>query len=526
MTDLTRATVRQSLNTLLEKTVIDASPALGYALTAISFGETVEVTLEKAGATFVLWLKPVSADAKCYRKTARFIIGHRRDPPDRLGYALLDAACARIEVWERSLPDGAQTHLFDETPPSLTEPTLHGGTSVDPATDALLSQTTFSPIYREWLEVRERQLAARFASLKIGGRQNILLVNATRGLQFYPSLVDFCALLQRTHERVRVTSASYFDDIFQFHEGVADKGLSVVSVAEVVTWGAAEINRFDAVIHIGPSDAMGRLMALEGVTAKLVLLDLGFYHQLIDAYPGSYVKVPGSVLNGEAIIHNRSSQINRLTSYSCQPEAKIKHDLTGVCSLGLVDWHWFNYIPIGFTYCNYYRSNTHRFDVALLGSVGRDYTQIDPDLFRGLRFLFLGAAENAPDVERLLAKLDVTVVSRVNEEMYARLLALCRCVVVPLAPQVRNVFLSVMDTVAAGKALVTPRHAGLARLERDGLPAVFYDHTNPTDLFVRVDELFHKEGRLQDIEARSIAFAKEKLDIYRILWTILEEQIL
>ncbi len=142
-----------------------------------------------------------------------------------------------------------------------------------------------------------------------------------------------------------------------------------------------------------------------------------------------------------------------------------------------------------------------------------------------MRFLFLGAAEDAPEIERLRAELDVTV-ARVNEDTYARLLALCRCVVLPYYSRYpNNVFMSVIDTVASGKALVTRRHVGIGRLERDGLPAVFYDRSS-TDLFRQVDDLFRHDGRLDDIEARSIAFAKEKLDIYRILWRILEEQVL
>ncbi len=327
-----RSTVRQSLHALLEETIA-ASSAFGYALNAMSFGEAVDVTLEKAGATFVLWLRPGSDEARCYRKTARFNIGHRGEPPDRLGYALLDAACARIEVWERSLPEGAHIHLFEQAP---LGPPLPEATPMDPVTQALLSETTFTPIYHQWLEIRERQLAARFERLKIGSKANVLLVNATRGLQFYPSIVDFFALLQRRHERIRVTGASYFDDIFQFHQGVADKGLSVVSVAELMTWGAADVNRFDLVIWVGPSDALATVMALAGVTAKLVLLDLGFFHQLLEAYPGWYPGV--CFLKRQTLMRNQSSQRNGVLVYSCQPEDKVIKDLTGVYSLPLLEW--------------------------------------------------------------------------------------------------------------------------------------------------------------------------------------------
>jgi len=520
---ISRSTVRQSLETLLAETVAESS-ALGYAVAAVSFGDPCEVTLEKHGATFVVWLKPAGDAGPCYRNTARFKIGHREDPPDKLGYALLDATCARIEAWERSLPDGVQTELFTQTRPPLAEPATDA-VSLDSVAEVLLSRATFHLIYQDWLDSRERQLATRFDSIASGRQRNILLVNATRGLQFYASMVDFFALLQRAHAGIRVTSASYFDGIFQFHQGVAAKGFPVVSVAELMTWGPAEINRFDVVILIGASDVMARLMALDGVSARLVLLDLGFYHQLLESHPGWY---PGAGQRGEQVICDQSSQVNRVIGYSCQPEDKVALDLAGVCSFRLFEWRWFNYIPIGFTYSRYYRSSECAFDVALLGRGGRDYAQIDPTLFRGMRFLFLGDARNAPEIDRIRTELDVTIVSRVNEDTYARLLALCRCVVLPahIHHVVNNVFLSVVDTVASGKALVTPRHVGLARLEQEGLPAVFYDNTSPDDLFAQVDDVIARAGRLEDIAARSIAFAKEQLDIYRVLGRILEEQVL
>ena len=514
--------VRQSLDALLKETVASAAAASGYRLSDISFGETVEVTLEKGGATFVWWLRSANDRARCFKSTAHFKIGYRKDPPDRLGYALLKAICGGIEVWERSLPEGAHTQLFTPTRLQPRETTQRPATSLDPATEALVSQTTFAPIYQEWLAVREQQLLAAFQNLETGRKKEILLVNAMQGLPFYASMVDFFALLQRTHPGIRVTSASYFENIFEFHQGVAAKGVPVASVADVMTWSTAEINRFDVIILIGPSDVMAKLMALEGLTAKLILLDLGFYHQLIESYQGWS---PGSL---QEIFPGKSSQMNGVVCYSCQPESKVTQDFPSLFSFRLLEWRHFNYIPIGFTYCTYYRTDLRRFDVGLLGTGGRDYAQLDPDLLGGLRFLFLGNVESAPGIDRLLTKLDVTVVSHVNEDTYARLLALCRCVVLPahVYYQVNNVFLSVVDAVASGKALVTPRHVGLARLEQDHLPAVFYDNTQPVDLHRTLNGLLHQDGGLQDIETRSIAFAKEKLDIYRILGMILREQVL
>jgi hypothetical protein len=511
------AAIRASLEALLAGLVASPSSGFGYAVAALAYGTSCEVTLEKGGATFVLWIRSASDAGPCYRSTVRFKVGYHHDPPDRLGFALLNAACAELADWERSLPEGAPAQLFTQAPP--TEAPVQVAEPLDPAIEALLARATFQPLYREWLPLRDQQLDARFQGLPAGTRRNVLLVNATMGLQFFPSMVDFFVRLQRTHDGIRTTSASYFDGIFQFHQGVADKGLPVVSVAEVMAWGIAELNRFDVVILIGPSDVMVRLMTLQGLTAKLVLLDLGFYHQLIESYP--------AFLKGANIVADKSRQTNRIIGYSCQPQQKVENDFAAVCALPLLEWRWFNYIPIGFTYCSYYGSDRRAFDVALLGSSGRDYAQIEPGRFRGVRFLFLGAAEHVPVIQDLRARLDMTVVSRVNEETYARLLALCRCVVVPVySERSTNAFLSVNDTIATGRALVTPRHVGLDRLERDGLPAVFYDHTRPADLAAHVTDLLRREERQQAIEARSIAFAKEKLDFYRILETILAEQVL
>jgi hypothetical protein len=268
---------------------------------------------------------------------------------------------------------------------------------------------------------------------------------------------------------------------------------------------------------------MVRLMALHGVTAKLVLLDLGFYHQLLDAHPGWY---PGAgVVDGITINSDTESQMNGVAVYSCQPESKIMRDLVGVCAARLLAFRWFTYLPVGFRYRTYYHSDRIVFDVALLGSAGRNYDHIDATKFREMRFLFLGEPAHAPAIESLRAQLDVTVVSRVDEDTYTRLLALCRCVVLPFSLDSANIFLSVADTIASGKALVTTRHTGIARLASVDCPLVFYD-TSGGDLFRRVDDLRRADARLKAIEARSVALAKEELDIYRILEVILREQVL
>ncbi len=377
-------------------------------------------------------------------------------------------------------------------------------------------QATFTPLHADRLAAREERLRQGFAAFGEPQRKNVLLVNATLGLPLYPSIVDFFALLMRTQPSVRVTSASYFD-IVEFQAGVARKGLAVASVADVMSWSVAELNRFDLVLFVGPSAAMARLMALRDLRARLILIDLGFYHQLLETDRAGF-------LNGRDVIGAKASQVNRVIGYSCQPEQKVVKDLTGAFQPALFEWRWLDYIPIGFSYCRYFRSDRTAFDVALLGTNARDYSQIDPRLFRGMRFLFLGKAEGSPDLERLRGELGVRIVPSVDQETYARLLSLCRCVLMPIASvDVTNVLMSVVDTLATGRVLVTSRHQGIARLERDGLPAAFAE-PHPTDLFRTVDGVLSDAARLADLQARSLAFAVERLDIYRMLWTILEEQ--
>ncbi len=484
----------------------------GYVVSNVSIGGAVELTLAKGARAFVVWLRPVGDQRPCYWRNAEIAVGYEGQPPDADGLRVVDQIC----------------RLADRAPAAILALV---DSAILPMVGAVAS-AIFDPIHREWLASREQALAARFARLPATRGQAILLVNATKGLQFYPSIVDFFARLQDAHPAIQVTGSSYFD-VREFQQGVGEKGLRTVPIGDLAAWGTAEINRFAVVLFIGPSAAMVRLMSLPGVTARLVLLDLGFYHQLIESNPDAFHRrnnITWRALRWRtAWLRQRSPQHIPVAAYSCQPTDKIATDLAmGGSALRLVTWHQFNYIPIGFSYCTrkYFRTETRAFDVAFLGASGRDYTHLDPRLFRGMRFLFLGKVEEAPEIESLRTALDITVVSRVDEDTYARLLALCRCVVLPLQPSAKNVLLSVVDAIAAGKALVTPRHTGLARLEHAGLPAVFYDAGSRADLFRQVSELLQDDARLREIEATSITFARDVMDIYRILWTILDEQVL
>jgi hypothetical protein len=396
-----------------------------------------------------------------------------------------------------------------------------------PELGALLDATAFRPAHEAWLDVRDRDLAARLAALAVETPRKILLVNATHGTQYYASIVDFFARLQRVQPSIECVSASYFDDVREYHEDVVAKGLGTVPVADLMTWDAAAVNRHDVVLFVGASDALTRVMALPGVRAKLVLLHIGFYHQLLERRRDAF-------LAGEQLA-DLASQVNRVIAYSSDPLGKVAKDLAGTCAPALMEWRWLSYIPIGFTYREYFVTETRAFDVALLGSNARDYTHLDADLFRGVRFLYLGASLAAPGLDELSAKADVTVVSGVDHHTYARLLALCRCAIFPMASwAVKNHFLSLVDCVASGKPVVTRRHEGLDRLVEDGLPVRFYEASSDRDgraqttrsLHAAVTSLLADDGDRQQMEASLIAFAREKMDVYRVLETILRDAIL
>jgi glycosyltransferase involved in cell wall biosynthesis len=387
-----------------------------------------------------------------------------------------------------------------------------------PSVKDLLSQATFTPIYKEWLPVRDRELAGRLQPFATPKQRNILLLNATLGLQMYPSIVDFFLILQKVHPKIHVISASYFDHIHEFGEAISRRGLRVVPVSVIETRTVEQLNQFDLILAIGPSTILGRLMSMPGLKTRMVCLDLGFYHELIHTSDDAF-------LRSEYVNERKSEQINPVACYSCQSEHKFTADVHRIFNMEMFRFHWFNYIPVGFTYGTYYSADRQIFDVALLGTEGRHYEKIDPALLQGRRFLFLGNAERAPEIARLQSQADVTVVSRVDEDTYARLLALCRCVVLPLDATGHNVLLSVSDSIAAGKPLVTPHQRGLARMEEEKAPITFFDDT-PADLAAQVNGLLREETITREISTRAVTYAKEHLDMYAIVERILREQLL
>ncbi|MGH7435282.1 MAG: glycosyltransferase [Polyangiaceae bacterium] len=413
--------------------------------------------------------------------------------------------------------------------------------SADPEVQRLLSQARLTPIHGEWLAERERGLGERLSSLALRPA-NVLLVNATLGQTFYPAVVDFFLALRRHCPGIVVKGASYFDEIHELSEDVSRRGLPVARVAEVLSWSTAELDRFDLILAIGPSEALALLMAREGLRSKLVLLDLGFYHQLIASQPRFIAPLPDRPVKASTWpTGGLERRRDPIPAYTCQPFVKIESDLDVFFPRSKLALRRFTYIPLGFGRREYYRASERVFDVALLGTDGRDYSLLDPSQLRGLRFLFLGATERAEGLEPLRGAGELTTIARVDERDYGRLLALCSLVVIPLHPARHNVLLSVVDALASGIPVVASRREGFDELEREGAPIVFFaeedrldkrlESASPahdlasTSLAGEIRRLVDRETERAELGERAIRFARERLDIYRILERIVEAEL-
>jgi len=99
----------------------------------------------------------------------------------------------------------------------------------------------------------------------------------------------------------------------------------------------------------------------------------------------------------------------------------------------------------------------------------------------------------------------------------------------------RNVLLSVVDALASGTPVVTSWHRGIQRLLQSAAPIVSTSRP-PLPLFPRLwvraklckamGELLRDEPSRTSLVARSIAFARARLDIYAVLERMLAEQLL
>src|SRR5262245_44722563 len=116
------SSAREMIERLVTDVLADPSATFGYAVASVSYGDPPEISLTKDGASFVIWVRPVGDRTQAYRSTARFKIGYRGDPPDRLGYALLDALCRHVEASDHALPEGRALRVFDARPVAAPEP--------------------------------------------------------------------------------------------------------------------------------------------------------------------------------------------------------------------------------------------------------------------------------------------------------------------------------------------------------------------------------------------------------------------
>jgi hypothetical protein len=371
-----------------------------------------------------------------------------------------------------------------------------------------------TPIYRDSLPGRRAALAGRLRELS-PSVESVLLLNATKGPALYPSVVDFFVVLREVHPDVTVVSASYFfDEIHALARGVAEKGLRSFDAERVAQWEPGRFAAFDLIIAFGPSTLLFRLMALEGLRSRLVMLDLGHYHELIAATGGRF-------LSRAYASEQRSLQCQRLTLYSCQPASKLTDDLGRCVRFELLELRWFDYIPAGLGYLPCYRSEHKSFDVGLLGHAGRDIAIVDFAALRGTSWLVSGFEPSADSARQLEAHVGLTLLPRVDEDEYARHLALCRCVLIPLAPKLENVMLSALDALASGVPLLVTRRPGFARLAALDAPILFFDTREELTAVVR--SLLADPARQAALSEQSIEFTRRQLDIYWILERVVRE---
>jgi hypothetical protein len=364
------------------------------------------------------------------------------------------------------------------------------------------------------LEPRWRALVGQ---QRFSGRTRVLLVNATKGRDLYKSLVDFFLVWRALDSNLHITSASYFSEIYELGRGVLERGVPTLSIEALAGCTLRQLNMLDLIICIGPSEAFARLASLEGLTARLVLLDLAFYHRVMAVSQGRPLE--------EVQLASGEPARNPVAAYSAQPAVKVFADLDRMGIPAISDrwtWHWLSYLPLGLSRHLVYRVSPPQFDVLVLGGKNRDFSLLDAADLEGLRILFLGKLEHTEQLRQCWGHLDITVRSKVPFDEYHRIIAASRCVLIPFEYARANCFLSVADSLAAGTPLLLTRHIGSERLESLGAPISFVDRGSLGAALAEVlSDTFDREAH----RARSRAFSEAHLDIGSILFRILQEQL-
>jgi len=87
----------------------------GWNLAEVHRHRTVELVFARHEGRFVLWIAPLDLDTAFYRRTGRFKLGYRGEPPHPSAMALLDHVCTRVAEAERRLPEEALRNIFRVT---------------------------------------------------------------------------------------------------------------------------------------------------------------------------------------------------------------------------------------------------------------------------------------------------------------------------------------------------------------------------------------------------------------------------
>lgn len=382
---------------------------------------------------------------------------------------------------------------------------------------SLLESIECSPIRSSAEESGRAKLDEFFAGLRADSPVKILLLNATKGVQYFPSIVDYFVALSKAVPSVQVTSSSYFEETYEYGRGVREKGLKTLSIESLSACSVRQLNLLDFIVAVGPSSAFVELRAKKGLTAKLILMDLAFYHQLEQIKPGQQLTT--------VQFDSDAASENSVICYSCQPYAKVLKDLRNAgidTSEDRWSWRWFSYIPIGYRYRKYYRANRRLFDVAFLGANNRDYEALDKESLRGKKILFIGASQYTETLRESFADLDITYLEKVEEDTYFRLLSTCRCIVLPYQDWRKNCFLSVLDALAMGIPLLVSEHEGIQRLKDRGAPFVLFTAENFGTLLERT---IGDGERWEERHRASMDFCERELDIRRILMRLTAEEL-
>ena len=389
---------------------------------------------------------------------------------------------------------------------------------------SLLTQHKIENRFIHWLPQRERWLFDRLSSYPVHPC-NILLVNATKGHSYYASIIDFVRNLNRLHPKVRFISCSHFDDIAEFHKEVRQKGIPTLPIKALQNIASHKLNRFDAIIFVGPSMTMIDIMQRKDISSKLIMIDLAFYHQLIEATP--------LFVQGKPFVP-QARHLQHIHCYTTQTPPKLRQDLQNAgFQMGASHWtlYPFPYIPLNFSYATYYQSTSQLFDVVFLGAKNRNYSSIPKKSLTNKKLLFIGDQKYIKeDFKELIQDLDITISPKLNEDDYRKMLSLCRCAVLPFFDFTLNSFCSIQDTFAMGIPTITNPHLGITEAYKTGAPLHLFHQEQKFDFIETTNFTQALEDALQnrtDIAHQQFAlrYAQEQLDIYRMLDRIFCEQI-